>query len=76
MKVKRSHLMSSSPFDAYDVSEKRKLPAVSKEQEHQWRELLQKQLADHWLKINYPEEIKPKEDVILEKIRGSAGKVA
>jgi hypothetical protein len=49
--------------------------AVSREQEHQWRELLQKQLADHWLKLKYPEEIKPK-DVILEKIRGSEGKVA
>jgi hypothetical protein len=51
------------------------LSAVSREQEHQWRELLQKQLADHWLKLKYPEEIKPK-DVILEKIRGSEGKVA
>jgi hypothetical protein len=37
--------------------------------------VLQKQLADHWLKLNYPEEIKPK-NVILEKIRGSGAKVA
>jgi hypothetical protein len=52
-----------------------KIPVVSAEQEHEWRELLQKQLADHWLKLNYPEEIKTKE-VILDKIHRSRGQVA
>ena len=52
-----------------------KIPMVSAEQEHEWRELLQKQLADHWLKLNYREEIKTKE-VILDKMRGSRGQVA
>ncbi|HUC99297.1 MAG TPA: hypothetical protein VMR88_12500 [Candidatus Polarisedimenticolaceae bacterium] len=75
MEVKRSHLLPTSPYDADEVPDKKNLPAVSREQEHEWRELLQKQLADHWLKLNYPEEIKPK-NVILEKIRGSGGKVA
>lgn len=41
-------------------------PGISAEQEHEWRELLQKQLADHWLKLNYPEEIKHN-TVISEK---------
>jgi hypothetical protein len=59
--------------DADEVPEKKKLPEVSREQEHEWRELLQKQLADHWLKLNYPEEIKPK-NVILEKIVVQEGK--
>ena len=52
-----------------------KISVVSAEQEHEWRELLQKQLADHWLKLNYPEEIETKE-VILDKIHGSGGQVA
>jgi hypothetical protein len=53
-----------------------KLPVVStQEQEHEWRELLQKQLADHWLSLYYPDENISK-PVILEKIRGSDGKVA
>jgi hypothetical protein len=47
----------------------------TKEQEHEWRELLQKQLAEHWLDLYYPEENKIK-SVILEKIRGSGGKAA
>ena len=66
--------MPSSPGKHHEVP-KLKLPPVSKEQEHEWRELLQKQLAEHWLKLNYPEEIK-RNEVILEKIRGSGGKVA
>jgi hypothetical protein len=67
--------MLSSRCDADEAPQKEKLPAVSREQEHEWRELLQKQLAEHWLKLNYPEEIK-RNDAILEKIRGSGGKVA
>ena len=58
------------------VQAKMKLPTVStQEQEHEWRELLQKQLAEHWLSLYYPDENKVK-PVILEKIRGSDGKVA
>jgi hypothetical protein len=54
-----------------------KLSTIStEEQEHEWRELLPKQLAEHWLQLHYPEETSPKKDVILEKIRGSGGKVA
>jgi hypothetical protein len=54
-----------------------KLPTTSsKEQEHEWRELLQKQLAEHWLNLYYPEETKPNKEVILAKIRGSGGKAA
>ncbi len=60
---------------ATNKSGETKFPAVSVEQEHEWRELLQKQLADHWLKLNYPEEVKHK-NVILEKIRGSGARVA
>ena len=71
MTPKRSRLL---PTPDNKVSEM-ELLAVTREQEHEWRELLQKQLADHWLKLNYPEEIKPK-NVILEKIRGSGAKVA
>jgi hypothetical protein len=59
--------------DGDEVPDKKKLPEVSREQEHEWRELLQKQLADHWLKLNYPEEIKPKK-VILEKSAVQEGK--
>jgi hypothetical protein len=46
----------------------------SPEQEHEWRELLQKQLGEHWLQLYYPEE--PKPGAILPKIRGSGGKAA
>ena len=55
-----------------------KLPIAStKEQEHEWRELLQKQLAEHWLKLYYPkEETRTNKEVILAKIRGWEGKVA
>ena len=55
-----------------------KLPIAStKEREHEWRELLQKQLAEHWLKLYYPkEETRTNKEVILAKIRGSEGKVA
>jgi hypothetical protein len=42
------------------------------EKEHQWRELLQKQLGEHYLKIYYPEP----EEKTLVKIRGQGGKVA
>ena len=41
------------------------LLAVAK-QEHEWRELLQEQLADHRLKLNYPGETKAN-NVMLEK---------
>ena len=64
MKSKTSYPMPSY----YDIKGLRetKFWVVSLEQEHEWRELLQKQLADHWLKLNYPEEIRHK-NVILEK---------
>jgi hypothetical protein len=75
MTNERQNEQSSVNFTLAGRQSEMPLSAVSREQEHQWRELLQKQLADHWLKLNYPEEIKPK-DVILEKIRGSEGKVA
>ena len=71
MKVKKSNLVLRSQNKLPGME----LLAVAREQEHEWRELLQKQLADHWLKLNYPEEIK-RDDVILKKIRGSGGKVA
>jgi hypothetical protein len=50
--------------------------ASTKEQEHEWRELLQKQLAEHWLDLYFPEETKPNKELILAKIRGSGGKAA
>jgi hypothetical protein len=43
------------------------------ETEHAWRELLQKQLADHWLALYYPEE---KKETVLPKLRNPDGKVA
>ena len=74
MKDKRNQLMPTLPRTQHELPQL-KLPRVSREQEHEWRELLQKQLAEHWLRLNYPEEIK-RNEVILEKIRGSGGKVA
>jgi hypothetical protein len=47
---------------------------ADKEQEHIWRELLQKQLGDHWLNLYCSEQ--PKKDPILPKIRGDGGKAA
>jgi hypothetical protein len=49
---------------------------TTQEQEHEWRELLQKQLAEHWLNLHYSEETKPNKELILAKIRGSGGKAA
>ena len=49
---------------------------AEEEQEHEWRELLHKQVAQHWLDLHYPEETKPNKDFILAKIRGSGGKAA
>ena len=48
--------------------------AADKEREHVWRELLQKQLGEHWLNLYYPEQ--PKKEPILPKIRGDGGKAA
>jgi hypothetical protein len=47
---------------------------VDQEQEHFWRELLQKQLGEHWLNLYYPEQLK--REPILPKIRGDGGKAA
>ena len=47
---------------------------VDQEQEHIWRELLQKQLGEHWLNLYCPEQ--PKKEPILAKIRGHGGKAA
>ena len=47
--------------------------------EHEWRQILQQQFAELWLRLNLPEEShdKPqKKEVKLEKIRGSGGKAA
>lgn len=44
------------------------------ETEHIWRELLQKQLAEHWLNLYYPKE--KKKEPILTKIKNPNGKVA
>jgi hypothetical protein len=44
------------------------------EQEHIWRELLQKQLGEHWLNLYCSEQ--PKKEPILPKIRGDGGKAA
>ena len=74
MKDKRNQLLPSLRCKHHEPP-KLKLPTVSREQEHEWRELLQKQLAEHWLKLNFSDEIK-RNDVILEKIRGFGGKVA
>jgi hypothetical protein len=49
---------------------------TKEQQEHEWRELLQKQLAEHWLDLYYPEETKPNKELILAKIRGAGGKAA
>ena len=48
--------------------------SVDQEQEHIWRELLQKQLGEHWLNLYYPEQ--PQKEPILAKIRGDGGKAA
>ena len=48
-------------------------------QEHEWRQILQQQFAELWLRLNLPEQShdKPqKKEVRLEKIRGSGGKAA
>ena len=45
-----------------------------KEQEHMWRELLHKQLGEHWLNLYCPEQLKKQQ--ILAKIRGDGGKAA
>ena len=63
MKVKRSHLLPTSRYDANELPEKKNLPAVSREQEHEWRELLQKQLADHWLELIIPKRLTEKCDL-------------
>ena len=47
---------------------------ADKEREHIWRELLQKQLGEHWLNLYYPEQ--PKKELLLAKIRGDGGKAA
>lgn len=47
---------------------------ADKEQEHIWRELLQKQLGQHWLNLYCSEQ--PKKQSILAKIRGDGGKAA
>jgi hypothetical protein len=47
---------------------------VDQEQEHIWRELLQKQLGEHWLNLYCSEQ--PKKEPILPKIRGDGGKAA
>ena len=48
-------------------------------QEHEWRQILQQQFAELWLRLNLPEQSheKPqKKELKLEKIRGSGGKAA
>ena len=47
---------------------------ADKEQEHIWREVLQKQLGEHWLNLYCPEQTK--KQAILPKIRGDKGKAA
>jgi len=48
--------------------------------EHEWRQILQQQLAELWLKLNVPEstenEVSQKKEIKLEKIRGTGGKAA
>ena len=48
--------------------------------EHEWRQILQQQLAELWLKLNFPEstqkELSQKKEIKLDKIRGSGGKAA
>jgi hypothetical protein len=58
--------ISSSPPKGYCL--------VDQEQEYIWRELLQKQLGEHWLNLYCPEQ--PKKGPILAKIRGDGGKAA
>lgn len=42
------------------------------QKEHEWRQILQEQLGELWLRLN----LSPKEELKLEKIRGSGGKAA
>jgi hypothetical protein len=47
--------------------------------EHEWRQILQQQFAELWLRLNFPEQSHDKSqktEVRLEKIRGSGGKAA
>ena len=50
------------------------LEADKEEQEHIWRELLQKQLGEHRLNLYCPEQ--PQKQPMLAKIRGDGGKAA
>jgi hypothetical protein len=43
-----------------------------RKKEHEWRQILQQQFAELWLRLNAPK----KEEIKLEKIRGSGGKAA
>ena len=48
-------------------------------QEHEWRQILQQQFAELWLRLNLPEQSHEKphrKELKLEKIRGSGGKAA
>ena len=56
----------NSPTVGEDSAEARR------EKEHEWRQILQRQFAELWLRLNAPK----KEEVKLEKIRGSGGKAA
>ena len=56
----------NSPTAREDSAEERR------EKEHEWRQILQRQFAELWLRLNAPK----KEEVKLEKIRGSGGKAA
>ena len=48
--------------------------------EHEWRQILQHQFAELWLRLNLPkaaDEQEPKrKEITLDKIRGSGGKAA
>jgi hypothetical protein len=53
---------------------------VRLKKEHEWRQILQEQLGELWLRFNAPkasgETLSQKKEVKLEKIRGSGGKAA
>ena len=55
MGTKKINLMPSYSVKGSEME----LLALAREQEHEWRKLLQKQLGDHWLNLNYLEEMKP-----------------
>jgi hypothetical protein len=46
------------------------------EKQHQWRELLQKQLAEHYLTLYCPDSPEDEKNKPISKIRGQGGKVA